>query len=593
MDSVGRAVFGVGGQDDAWSVCLDRPVAIKQAGSLDAVQHVVSWADEQSRRGQWGVLLLAYEAAPAFDAALRVQAASDGRAQASVPLAWAAAYDAPADTVVAAGTAASDAATDSIRWTPAIDESRFAADIARVLAHITAGDTYQVNYTFPLTAPFPHDPWRWFLARARQARVPYPACIDLGSAVVMSLSPELFLERQGESLHARPMKGTMRRGRWLGEDERLSATLAASEKARAENVMIVDLLRNDLGRVAQTGSVRVSDLCALERYPTVWQLTSRIDATLKADMTLWDVLCAAFPCGSITGAPKVRTMELIADLEASPRGLYTGAIMLLKPGGDFIASVPIRTAVLERATRLATFHVGAGITADSTAVDEWAECLAKARVVQPAAVPEDASLFETLRLEDGFLIRHSAHLQRMANSAALFGWPLSTARAAAALDEVSNTHPTGTWRVRLEADRHGALKTQVLPFARDDRRWRVSLAARPVDPRSPLLFNKTTRRDVYDAARAAAGDVDDVLLWNARGEVTESTIANVVVEFGNRRVTPPVACGLLPGVFRQELLARGELDEQIVRVDELSRASRLWLINSLREWIAVDLVGAD
>ena len=321
-------------------------------------------------------------------------------------------------------------ADDAIAWQPAIDEARFAGDIARILAHISAGDTYQVNYTFPLRAPFPHDPWAWFHARARQARVPFSACIDIGSAVVMSLSPELFVERRGDHVRARPMKGTTRRGRWLDEDERLSQALVDSEKARAENVMIVDLLRNDIGRVAVTGSVRVSELCALERYPTVWQLTSRIDATLRPETSLWDLLRAVFPCGSVTGAPKVRTMEIIADLESSPRGLYTGAVCLLQPGGDLIASVPIRTAILDRGTGVATFNVGAGITADSTAAEEWAECLAKARVVRPAAVPDDASLFETMRLEAGTLVRRDRHMARLLASASLFGWPADSDRLA-------------------------------------------------------------------------------------------------------------------------------------------------------------------
>ena len=595
MHAVGRASFGVGGSEDAWRVEFEAPAAIEEAWSLEGVREVVQWSDGQSRSGRFVVLLLSYEAAPAFDSALLVRSGQndirpDGVGRAVLPLAWAASYDAPVVVPDPEETTARVPDSDATGWTPAIDESRFASDIHRVLGHIAAGDTYQVNYTFPLTAPFPHDPWQWFVARARQARVPYPACIDLGPTVVMSLSPELFVERRGNHLSARPMKGTVRRGRWLAEDERLADALTASEKARAENVMIVDLLRNDIGRVAQTGSVRVSDLCKLERYPTVWQLTSRIDATLVDDTTLWDVLRAVFPCGSVTGAPKVRTMEIIAELESSPRGIYTGAICLLQPGGDMVASVPIRTAVLDRATGTAMFHVGAGITADSTATDEWAECLAKARVAQPAAVPEDAALFETLRLEDGTLVRRAGHLRRLFDSATLFGWGLPIARLEAALADMVRTHPAGVWRVRFEVDRHGDVRTRVAPFRRDDRRWRVAISPRPVDARSPLLFNKTTRRDMYEAARAAVAGVDDVLLWNSRGELTEATIANVVVELDGRRVTPPIACGLLPGVFRQQLLAQGEVVEQVVLLDDLARASRLWLINSLREWIDADLV---
>jgi para-aminobenzoate synthetase/4-amino-4-deoxychorismate lyase len=596
MQSRGRASFGIGAPEDAWRADLDSPLEIEQALVIHEVAPVVAWAERQAQAGRWVVLLLAYEAAPAFDASLVVdrgaRAASAGGVSApSVPLAWAACYERAVTSAAVTDREAGLLEPAPVMWAPTIDEARFTADLSRVLAHITAGDTYQVNYTFPLTAPFAHDPWPWFEACARQARVPYPACIDLGSSVVMSLSPELFVQRRGSRIAARPMKGTTRRGRWLDEDVRLSRALAGSDKARAENVMIVDLLRNDLGRVATIGSVRVSDLCALERYPTVWQLTSRIDATLRPGVDLWTLLGATFPCGSVTGAPKVRTMEIIAALESSPRGIYTGAICLLEPGGDFVASVPIRTAVYERERGTATFNVGAGITADSTAADEWAECLAKARVVRPAAVPEDARLFETLRLDAGVLVRRAGHVERLLASAALFDWPAPLSRIDEVLNEAVSGHAEGTWRVRLLLDRRGGVRSEIVPFTPEARPWRVAMAAAPIDTRSPLLFNKTTRREVYDQARGSAPEADDVLLWNVRGELTEATIANLVIEFDGQRVTPPVSCGLLPGVFRHELLTRGAIVERVVRVDDLARASRIWLVNSLREWIDAELVG--
>jgi para-aminobenzoate synthetase/4-amino-4-deoxychorismate lyase len=282
-------------------------------------------------------------------------------------------------------------------------------------------------------------------------------------------------------------------------------------------------------------------------------------------------------------------MEIIAELESSARGLYTGAICLLQPGGDMVASVPIRTAILDRATGIATFNVGAGITADSTATEEWAECLAKARVARPAAVPDGASLFETIRLEAGMLVRRHAHIARLKASAALFGWAIDETRLVAALDALCADHPLGTWRARVVLDRDGEVRCDAVPFVPDLRRWRVGLAPTPVDTRSPLLFNKTTCRDVYDRARAAVPGADDVLLWNPRGELTESCVANIVVAFDGRRVTPPVSCGLLPGVFRGQLLADGHVEERVVLVEDLARATRTWLVNSLREWIDVKL----
>ncbi len=583
MQRPGRARFATNRPGDGWHAVLDDPAEIRDAERLADVPALVQWVDAETRRGRWGVLLLTYESAPAFDEALRV---SGG--QGPVPHAWAAVYDrADVDTPPSTGT---DTADDAVAWTPAITEERFARDIGRILDRIHAGDTYQVNYTFPLAAPFPHDPWRWFARCAAHADVPFAAAIDIGASVVLSFSPELFLQRRGARVTTRPMKGTTRRGRWLAEDERLARDLSSSDKARAENVMIVDLLRNDLGRVATTGSVVVTELCRLERYPTVWQLTSTVEADVPRDLGLLDLMRALFPCGSVTGAPKVSTMSLIADLETAPRGVYTGAIVLLQPGGDFVASVPIRTVVLDRQTGIATFGVGAGITADSVAAEEWAECLAKSRVVRPPAVPDDAALFETLRLQDGLVSRRAGHVTRLRSSAALFGWPDPGQQVDAAIDEVAMRHPAGIWRLRVVADRSGQVHAEATAFTLDTGPWRVGLAATPVDTRSPLLFNKTTRRDVYEAALAARPGVDDVLLWNRNGELTESTRANLIVEIDGDRVTPPIACGLLPGVFRQELLTRGDVVERVVRVDQLERATRLWLVNSLREWIDVELV---
>lgn len=579
----GRARFG-SGAGTAWDACLDAPQDVRRAESLGDVPGTVQWVEAEARAGRWGVLLLSYEAAPAFDAALVVQ-----RRPGPVPLAWAASYAGQARDVATSRAVAGHAAM-SPAWQPRIDSRHFARDIAAILAAIAAGDTYQVNYTFPLDAAFDADPWDWYEAVAAQAAVPFAACIDVGEAIVMSLSPELFLERRGRRVTTRPMKGTMRRGRWPEEDARLAAELAASDKARAENVMIVDLLRNDLGRVAEVGSVQVGDLCRLERYPTVWQLTSTVSATVRHGVDLVELLRATFPCGSVTGAPKVKTMEIIATLESAARGIYTGMIALLEPGGDVVSSVPIRTAVLDRGRRQARFHVGAGITADSKADDEWAECLAKARVVRAPAVPPDAALFETLRLADGTTHRRERHLARLAGSADLFGWRFDVEQARAALDAVALAHAEGLWRVRLTVSRDGQCAAEALPFEDDPGPWRVRLAPGPVDVRSPLLFNKTTSRAVYEAARLACPDADDVLLWNARHELTETTVGNLVVELGGRRVTPPVTCGLLPGVMRETLLADGLVEEGVVTIDELAEASGLWLVNSLRGWVPLALM---
>jgi para-aminobenzoate synthetase / 4-amino-4-deoxychorismate lyase len=579
-----------------WHLRFSRPRAVHVARTAGDVIGVVRAVEHATARGAWAAVALAYEAAVAFDPAHRVHGAP------GCPLAWAAIFDAPdadappaprLDAHVQAGLPQGPA------FVPAVDRAEFAARVAAIQAHIAAGDTYQVNLTFPMHAAAPADPAAWYdrLRAAQQAG--YCAWLDLGDHLVLSVSPELFFERRGTLLRARPMKGTAARGRWLAEDEAAARALADSEKARAENVMIVDLLRNDIGRVAATGSVRVPRLFTTERYPTLWQLTSTIEAHLPQERTLTDILRALFPCGSITGAPKVRTMEIIAAHEHAPRGFYTGAIGVVRPGGDCSFSVAIRTIVVDTRTGTATLGVGAGITADSIAADEYDECLLKAAFAtqgatggaRPRTAPGSFSLLETMRLSGGTLVRGDAHVSRMAASAAYFGFHWRLPAVEACLDNVRRSHQGGDWRLRLVVGADGAPSAACTPLDISPRPLRVALAAEPIDGRDPFLCNKTTWRRPYDAARAARPDVDDVILFNEIGELTESTIANLVVEIDGVAWTPPLACGLLGGIYRAELVRAGALRERRLTRADLARAARVWLVNSLRERIDVEVVG--
>jgi para-aminobenzoate synthetase/4-amino-4-deoxychorismate lyase len=411
---------------------------------------------------------------------------------------------------------------------------------------------------------------------------------------VLSASPELFVERRGDRLRARPMKGTSPRGRWLEEDEALRDALVASEKARAENVMIVDLLRNDLGRIAETGSVHVPALFTAEAYPTVWQLTSTIEARVpQSSPGIVDLFRALFPCGSVTGAPKISTMGIIAGLEPAPRGVYTGAIGYVAPGGDAVFSVAIRTVVVEPATGAATLGVGAGIVADSRANDEYDECLLKAAFADtapsagapavvrvPPAASRDFELLETVRVESGVWQDLARHLDRMAASAHYFGfaWNRQAVEAAVA----GATALPGSSRGRICLMPSGDVGVETLPLSPLPEPRRVAIAHTPVDPHDVFLCHKTTRRDVYTAAQLARPDVDDVVLWNTRGEITESTIANVIVEIDGVRWTPLRPSGLLAGIGREMLLEAGAMRERVVTVAELKTATRIWLVSALR-----------
>ena len=347
----------------AFQVCLETITAT----NISEVIYVLDFAERHAREGSYVVLMLSYEAAPAFDPALTTHKADD------FPLAWAAVYSEPSDLPEIRSGVSSNP------WLPAVAEHEYNQAIARIHELIAAGDTYQVNYSFPLTSSFNGDSLAWYHELCRRQTARYSAYLDLGRYKVLSVSPELFFERHGDHVKTKPMKGTVQRGRDEAEDEELAQWLQNSSKNRAENVMIVDLLRNDLGRVSVPGGVRVSSLFDLERYETVWQMTSTVEATLREGTSLAELMGAMFPCGSITGAPKIRTMEIIHELERFPRGAYTGTIGLLRPGGDCTFNVAIRTVVLDTQTGLATCSVGGGITIDSTAADEYEECLVKSR----------------------------------------------------------------------------------------------------------------------------------------------------------------------------------------------------------------------
>ncbi len=346
---------------------FDGPLETISATDIGEVIYLLDFAERRAQDGSYVVLMISYEAAAAFDSALKTHKPDN------FPLAWAAVYSEPSNLSEISFNGSSNP------WLPAISKHEYNQSVARIRELIAAGDTYQVNYSFPLTSSFNGDSLAWFYQLCRRQAAHYSVYLDLGRYRVLSLSPELFFERRGNHVITKPMKGTVRRGENAFEDEELAQWLHNSAKNRAENVMIVDLLRNDLGKVSEPGSVRVSSLFDLERFETVWQMTSTVEATLREGTSLAELMGALFPCGSVTGAPKIRTMEIIRELERFPRGAYTGTIGLLRPGGDCTFNVAIRTVVLDTETQIATCSVGGGITIDSTAEDEYEECLVKSR----------------------------------------------------------------------------------------------------------------------------------------------------------------------------------------------------------------------
>jgi para-aminobenzoate synthetase / 4-amino-4-deoxychorismate lyase len=571
---------------------LAEPVGVIEARRPSEVTGALDAAGSAAARGLWAAGFVAYEAAPGLDPELSVRVRAPDDPFAELPLAWFALFERKEDLTPLEPGRLDPSGSAGSPWRPSVDRATYDAAVERIRELIAAGHTYQVNHTIRLRAMIQGDERGFYRDLCLAQRGGYAAFLDLGRFRVLSASPELFFRIDGDRITTKPMKGTAPRGRWPAEDEEIAARLVASSKDRAENAMIVDLLRNDLGRICRTGSVEVERMLEAERFETVWQLTSTIEGDLRPEITLLDTFRALFPSGSVTGAPKVRTTRIIADLEDSARGPYCGAIGYLAPSGSGEPranfNVAIRTVVLDTQTRTAEYGVGGGITHDSSASGEYEEIVAKARVltdVRPAF-----ELFESLGHAPAEGFRHlNEHLERLAASARYFGFRFELEAAAAALKRavIEVTEPSV---VRLTLARDGALSTDVRDLPPAEERVRVALDDEPVDPSDLWLFHKTTRRAPYERRRERRPDVGDVVLVNDRGEVTESTIANLAVRLNGVWVTPPIDAGLLPGTYRTVLLREGRLIERPVTVNELGGAGELALVSSVRGWRPAVLV---
>ncbi len=548
-----------------------KPLRVVEAFHIAGVVPALEAVQRASKAGFYAAGYVAYEAAPAFDTALTTHAPT------GQPLLWFGIFgraETPEQTSLTAAPLEN--------WTLDTSEADYQKAIATVRENIAAGATYQTNYTVRLRSPDTHsDPHALYETLWRRHRPPYSSFLDTGDIKIVSLSPELFFATEGRHITTRPMKGTAPRGRFSEEDEKLKEALKGSPKERAENVMIVDLLRSDLGKLAVSGTVAVPELLTLETHPTFHTLTSTVTATLPPETGLPDLFRALFPCGSVTGAPKVSTMKLIRDLEPTPRGVYCGAIGYVKPGGKAIFSVPIRTLVFSQYG--AEYGVGSGVTWDSRAEAEYRELAVKAALVTAAPQP-DFSLLETLLWDGWQYARLDRHLGRAGESAAFFGFPLNRDLLERHLRAHGLEHPGTPRRVRALVSKGGHVQVESSPFKASRKPLSTALAKEPVDSRDVFLFHKTTHRRVYDQRRRDAPEADDVLLWNERGELTEFTIGNLVLELDHELLTPPREAGLLAGVLRQEGLETGLIRERTLYLADLAKATRVWRINSLRGW---------
>ena len=639
------------------------PRSVLVAHELAQVGPLLDAVQAAAQQGRWCVGYVRYEAAPAFDSALAVHAPDgplawfavydealpwpqDGAESASstpVSDALTVALEKPATS--AAASAQAHASAVQAQWLESCPRLAFDAALAHIQRAISDGELYQVNFTAPLLGAWLGEPpaeaaQALFAALQRAQPGGYAAFIDTGVHVagasdaaenvgeigatnevgeaasaggeqLLSVSPELFfdwqdgLAHQGGQILARPMKGTAARGATPELDATQAAALRASPKERAENVMIVDLLRNDISRIAQPFSVQVPRLFETQALPTVWQMTSDVTAKTRPGTTLVGVFGALFPCGSVTGAPKVRAMQLIRTLEPQPRGVYCGAIGVVRPmpgrgesgqpgqlgepGRDGIRAtfnVPIRTVTVQ-AGRLRC-GIGSGITSGAAPDAEWQEWKNKQQFLERASMPFD--LLETLALDNGQLRHAAEHLQRLAGAAAHVGYPLNLADVESCLQQLAQAHPQGAWRVRLLLNAQGQARAEAFALEASPASVRLQLAERPLrEAHGEFVRFKTTRRAHYDAFTPTQPGVFDTVLWNAEGEFTECTRGNVVMLIDGRWVTPPLACGLLPGVGRALALCEGRVSEAVVQVEDLPRVRGWAFLNSLRGWLAAEM----
>lgn len=571
------------GLEGCQSYLFSECAAQVEARSLDEVEAALRQIEDWQAQGLYTAGWIAYEAGFAFEPKLKALNPQIG----PEPLIWFGAFHKrePLDTRALErfwGAAQPTLTPYKVAEPrPSLDFKTYESSFKRIQEWIEAGDVYQVNLTFPMAFSIQGGLTAFYKWVREAQRVAFGAYIVTADWAALSFSPELFIAREGEELISRPMKGTQARPFNIKEDEAAAQNLAQDEKSRAENLMIVDLIRNDMARIAKSGSVHVPSLFNVEAYTTVLQMTSEVRSRSNAAVS--DIMRAMFPCGSVTGAPKIRAMEVIHACEDHPRGIYTGAIGHVAPSGDFAFSVPIRTIISDHDGN-ARLSVGSGIVADSAARAEYDECLLKARFLSASKGPFD--LFETLYWDpdEGFKYL-DAHLARLQNSAHYFGFACSVEDVKTALENAVAGMGEAK-RVRLCLSRLGAISVEAknLPPTPQQPAL-IAYAGKRVSSKDPYLRHKTTVRSVYTAALAnarAKSSCFDALLENERGEITEGCFTTLFIERNGELLTPALQSGLLPGILRQIMLQDGRCREAVLKREDVMKADAIYIGNSLR-----------
>ncbi|CAH0152036.1 Aminodeoxychorismate synthase component 1 [Peribacillus sp. Bi96] len=564
-------------QGDSKPLYFTNPKEVCIAESIDEVLPQFQKVQEAIEQGHYAAGFVSYEAAPAFEKSFKVK---NG---ATMPLLWFGIFEKPEELPEKMpGT------FQLADWKSETDSKTYHSGFEKIKSEIEIGNTYQVNYTMRLQSMFKGDDFSFFERLKRAQRSNYSAYLNVGTHRILSASPELFFRWEDDQLITRPMKGTVKRGTTLKMDQVNADWLAASEKNQAENYMIVDLLRNDLGMIAEQGSVEVPQLKEIEKYPTVWQMTSTITAKTKPETTIIDIFKALFPCGSITGAPKIKTMEIISEIENSPREVYCGAIGFITPESEAVFNVPIRTVVIEKETGKAEYGVGGGITWDSELLEEYDEAFLKAKLL--TVERPTFELLESMKLSDGEYDLLNDHIDRMKQSADYFNYRFPEWNLRDQLQKYADLNQGTVQKVRILLSDNGDFEISGQAINPLDSELKVIVAETPISSGNPFLFHKTTNREVYESFQKNHPDFYDVLLWNEEGYITEFTNGNVVVKINGDLYTPPIESGLLAGTFRCDLIRKKEIKEKLISKADLNMAEEIWFINSVRGRLKVHLI---
>ena len=567
-------------KDDSWSI-FSSPLQVLFTHDLNQVKDVLNEVQNKvEKKNLIAAGYLSYEAAPAFDNAYCVNE------KGNLPLICFGLFkNYKIEKTLESHSLES---AEAIEWAITTDRTLYENHLQYIKDQIKLGNTYQVNYTLRKFSECISNPYSFFLEKAQDA--PHAAYIESNEHTIISASPELFFKLNGESLMCKPMKGTSKRGKTLHDDIALMEELKNSEKDKAENIMITDMLRNDMGKISDTGSVKVLSEFDIEKYPTVWQMTSSIKSQTSTNIT--GIFEALFPCASVTGAPKVSSMKIISEIEDQPREIYTGAIGYIAPNNEAQFSVPIRTILSDKKACRSVYGTGSGIVWDSESHKEWDECQNKSAIL--SANSQNFELFETMRWESSKRIfLEKLHLDRLKDSAEFYNFKFHHEKINDKLqDYLKNLESESERIIRLFLAKDGDIRLTTSAYKKQnkDKPQFISFAMRPINSEDRSLYHKTTNRSVYENAIGENPVCDDILLWNEDGNITESTISNVIFKKDSKYYTPPISCGLLGGTYRTHLINQGHLEERIIPKTEINLYSEIYLINSVRGKYPVKLI---